>query len=73
MSAKKLLPLQEYLEKLQEAADKIAIERNLKKITVFHLHGGNFGCARTGGQLCIPLLEEAQAKVKEKYELKLEE
>jgi hypothetical protein len=72
MSINEVVNLEEYLMKLQEAADEIATERNVRKITVFHLHGGNFGCARTGEQLCIPLLEEAQAKVNEKYELKLE-
>ena len=72
MLAKKMLSLEEYLMNLQEAADEIATERNLRKITVFHLHGGKFACARTGPQLCIPLLEEALSRVNEKYELKAE-
>lgn len=72
MSDRNLLNLEEYLVKLQEAADEIANERNLRKITVFHLHGGKFACACTGEQLCIPLMEEAQAKINEKYELKMD-
>jgi hypothetical protein len=71
MTTKTELHLEEYLMKLQEAADKIATKRNVRKITVFHVHGGKFGCARRGEQLCVPLLEEAQAKVNEEYELKL--
>ncbi len=71
MLIKKSLSLEDYLMKLQEAADGIATERNLRKITVFHI-GGKFACRRTGNQMGNPILEEAQAKVNEKYELKLE-
>jgi hypothetical protein len=73
MLAKKMITLEEYLMKLQESADRIATERNLKKITVFHLHGGGFHCSRVGDKMGLPILEEAQAKVNEKYELKSEE
>lgn len=72
MSAKELLPLQKYLEKLQEAADEIATERNQRKFTVYHLHGGKFTCGRVGNKMNILILEEARVKVNEKYELKLE-
>jgi hypothetical protein len=72
MSAKKELPLQTYINKLQEAADKVANERNVVKIEVIHLSGDKFACAREGEQLCLSILNEALSRVNEKYELKAE-
>lgn len=72
MITKTELNSEEYLKKLQEAADQIATERNVEKITVFHSHGGKFGCGGSGKKLCTEILNEAQARVNEKYKLKLE-
>lgn len=72
MSDKKVLTLKEYIVKLQEAADELTSNRNEEKIEVIHLSGDNFACARASAQLCVPILEEARARVNEKYELKAE-
>lgn len=72
MSDKEVLSLQNYLEKLQEAADEVAKERNVKQIKVFHSYGSKFGCLGDGPRLCIPILDEARARVNVKYELELE-
>ena len=67
MAAKKGLALKDYLVKLQEAADEVANERNLGKITVSHHHGGEFLCVGTGDKICLSILEEAQSRVNKKY------
>jgi hypothetical protein len=72
MSAKKGLSIQDYRKKLQEAADELTSVRNVEKIEVIHLSRDNFGCAREGAQLCLPILEEARSRVNEKYELNAE-
>jgi hypothetical protein len=73
MITKKILSLDEYLIRLQAAADDIAREKNAKKITVFHLYGGKFACSRVGDKMGLPILKEAQSRVNEQYELKAEE
>ncbi len=73
MSTKKVLSLEEFLMKLQEAADQVASERDVKTIKVFPLSGAEFGCLGDGAKLCIPILDEARTRVNEKYELKVEE
>ena len=73
MSANKMLSLKHYLEKLQEAADELTSNRDEEKIKVIHLSGENFACSRASAQLCVPVLEEARARINEKYELKAED
>ncbi len=77
MSAKKVLTLEQFYVRLQEAADEVASERNEKKIKVVHfaaaeLRRGVIGCAREGNKICLPILQEALSRVNEKYELKAE-
>ena len=66
------LNLETYLRKLQDVVDEMATERNLRKIIVFHHGKGIFGCVGEGAKFCLPLVEEAQGKVNERYKLKLE-
>ncbi len=66
MAAKKELPLQEYIEKLQEVAGRIVDERNGINQKVVYLSGNN----GEGDQLV--LFREALSRVNEEYELKAE-
>jgi ABC-type Zn uptake system ZnuABC Zn-binding protein ZnuA len=72
MTTKIELNSEEYLRKLQEAADQIATERNVEKIKVIHSHRDKFGYMGSDEKLST-ILEEAQARVNKKYKLKLEE
>jgi hypothetical protein len=73
MLNKKSLGLEDYLIKVQEAADEIATERNQRKIIVFHLPECEFACRRTGNKMGTSILKEALSRVNKKYKLKLEE
>ncbi len=66
MATKKELYLEEYIEKLQEAADRIVNERIINN-NVIYLY--KYGC-REGEQL--GLFKEALSRVNEQYELKVE-
>lgn len=78
MSAKQSLTLEDYRAKVQEEADKIASEKNESKIEVIvfpksEQGSRSFGCARKGTKLCLIILNEALARVNEKYELGAED
>jgi hypothetical protein len=73
MTTQTELNSEEYLKKLQEAADEIAHERNERKTTIYHLHGDKFTCGHVGNKIGSLILEEARARVNKKYKLKLEE
>jgi hypothetical protein len=70
MAEKIELNLEEYLAKLQEAANEVASERNLGKIQVIHLSEGKFGCMSNNPQICPQILAEAEDRVNKKFALK---
>jgi hypothetical protein len=78
MMEKKQLSVDEYYEKLQEAADDIANERNVEKITIVRypeaeLRRGIFASLRNSNISSIPISEEAKVRISKIYVLKEKE
>ncbi len=72
MSAKKELPLQEYIQKLQEAAGKIVNKRQVVNFESIDVLEDKFASAPEDEQMGLAIFKEALSKVNKRYELKAE-